>query len=84
VVPVADGTNPLAYNSTWQIRNDAWCSLEEESGRLVLAGAQHRPVDELHKTVSGLLDVLAPIERFWAFPGVQAFNKVRRLFTAGK
>jgi arginine decarboxylase len=73
-----------AYNSTWQIRNDAWCSLEESSAQLVLAGARHRPVDDLDQTISRLLDVLGPIERFWAFPGMAAFLKVRRLFTAGK
>ena len=81
---MADSSNPLAYNSTWQIRNDAWCSLEEASSRLVLAGSQHRSVEELDETISKLLDVLGPIERFWAFPGTQAFQKVRRLFTAGK
>ena len=86
VVTVADGNgaNPLAYNSTWQIRNDAWCSLEETSAQLVLAGAQHRPVAGLGKEIARLLDVLGPIERFWAFPGIQAFQKVRRLFSAGK
>ncbi len=79
-----NGANPLAYNSTWQIRNDAWCSLEETSAQLVLAGARHRPVAELGKEISRLLDVIGPIERFWAFPGIQAFQKVRRLFNAGK
>jgi len=81
---VPDGTSPLAYNSTWQVRNDAWCSLEESSAQLVLAGAQRRPLDELGETIAKLLDVLGPIERFWAFPGLPAFGKVRRLFAAGK
>jgi len=81
---VPDGTSPLAYNSTWQVRNDAWCSLEESSAQLVLAGARHRPVEELGETIAKLLDVLGPIERFWAFPGMPAFGKVRRLFAAGK
>ena len=81
---MADGANRPAYNSTWQIRNDAWCSLEETSGQLLLAGAQHRPVGELDEAVHKLLDVLGPIERFWAFPGTPAFQKLRRLFTAGK
>jgi arginine decarboxylase len=79
-----DGAGPLAYNSTWQVRNDAWCSLEESSAQLVLAGAQHRPVEELGETIAKLLDVLGPIERFWAFPGLPAFGKVSRLFAAGK
>ena len=39
---MADGASALACNSTWQIRTDTWCSLEEASAQLVLAGAQHR------------------------------------------
>ncbi|HEX5300446.1 MAG TPA: hypothetical protein VFW50_25960 [Streptosporangiaceae bacterium] len=72
-----------AYNSLWQVRNDSWCSLEEAAAQLALAGAQQRPVDSLSETVHGLLDVLGPIERFWAFPGLHSFAKVRRLFGAG-
>ncbi len=81
---MADGANRPAYNSTWQIRNDAWCSLEETSGQLLLAGAQHRPFGDMDEAITKLLDVLGPIERFWAFPGMPAFQKMRRLFTAGK
>jgi arginine decarboxylase len=81
-VPAAP--KPLAYNSLWQVRTDAWSSLEESAAQLVLAGSQHRPAEQLGETVHGLLDVLGPIERFWAFPGPQSFQKVRRLFTAGK
>ncbi len=76
--------NALAYNSLWQVRTDAWSSLEESAAQLVLAGAQHRPVEQLGETVHGLLDMLGPIERFWAFPGTQSFQKIRRLFAAGK
>jgi hypothetical protein len=36
-----------AYNSLWQVRNDAWSSLEESTSQLALAGAQQRPVEEL-------------------------------------
>jgi len=66
-----------AYNSLWQVRNDSWCSLEEAAAQLALAGAQQRPVEALSETVHGLLDVLGPIERFWAFPGPHSFQKVR-------
>ena len=31
-----------------------------------------------------LLNILGPIERFWAFPGTQAFQRLRRLFAAGR
>ena len=76
--------NALAYNSLWQLRNDTWSSLEESTTQLALAGAQQRPVERLAETVTGLLDVLSSIERFWAFPGAQTYREVRRLFAAGK
>src|SRR6516165_3078805 len=82
VVAVPVGSN--AYNSLWQVRNDAWSTLEESTAQLAWAGAQQRPVEQLTATTAEALDVLAPIERFWAFPGMQAFYKVRRLFATGK
>ena len=76
------GANTLAYNSLWQVRNDARSSLEEAAAQLVLAGARQHPVEQLTETVTGLLDVLGLIERFWAFPGVPAFHRARHLFAA--
>jgi len=73
-----------AYNSLWQVRTDAWSTLEESTARLALHGARQHPVEQLADTVAEALDVLAPIERFWAFPGMQAFYRVRRLFATGK
>ena len=75
---------PNAYNSLWQVRTDAWSALEESTAQLALAGTQQRPVERLTDAVAEALDVLAPIERFWAFPGTQAFYRVRRLFASGK
>jgi arginine/lysine/ornithine decarboxylase len=92
VVTVPDGQNALAYNSLWQLRNDAWSSLEEAAAQLVLSSGQpgqqsqhaQESVEQLSDQATRLLDTLGPIERFWAFPGTQAFQRVRRLFTAGK
>src|SRR5579859_2168333 len=81
-VAVPAGSN--AYNSLWQVRTDAWSALEESTAQLALAGAQQRPVEQLTGAVADALDVLAPIERSWAFPGMPAFYKVRRLFATGK
>src|SRR5580700_6922522 len=81
-VAVPTGSN--AYNSLWQVRTDAWSTLEESTAQLALAGGQQRPVEQLTDAVAEALDVLAPIERFWAFPGMQAFYRVRRLFATGK
>ncbi|HTQ93476.1 MAG TPA: aminotransferase class I/II-fold pyridoxal phosphate-dependent enzyme [Streptosporangiaceae bacterium] len=84
VVTVPVGAKPLAYNSLWQLRNDTWCSLEESTTQLALADAQQRPVEQLVETVTGLLDVLGSIERFWAFPGAEIYREVQRLFAAGQ
>src|SRR5580700_8341090 len=81
-VAVPTGSN--AYNSLWQVRTDAWSSLEESTTQLTLAGGQQRRVEQLAATTAEALDVLAPIERFWAFPGMQAFYQVRQLFATGK
>jgi hypothetical protein len=37
-VSVSAGSN--AYNSLWQVRNDAWSTLEESTTQLALAGAR--------------------------------------------
>jgi arginine decarboxylase len=76
--------NSPAYNSLWQVRTDSWCSLEESATQLVLATTHQRPAEKLAETVHGLLDVLGPMERFWAFPGTHLFARARRLFAAGK
>ena len=72
------------YNSLWQVRTDVWSALEESTAQLALAGAQQRPVEQLTGAIADALDVLAPIERSWAFPGMPTFYKVRRLFATGK
>jgi arginine decarboxylase len=84
VVTVSVGVKPLAYNSLWQLRNDTWSSLEESTTQLALADAQQRSVEQLVETVTGSLDILGSIERFWAFPGGQIFREVQRLFAAGQ
>ena len=81
---MAETVNAQAYNSLWQFRADAWSSLEEASDRLGAAAAAGRPLDALVERVTALLDQLGPIERYWAYPGPQAYQQGRRLFAAGK
>src|SRR3974377_1785412 len=76
------GANLKAYNSPWPLRNDTWSSLEESDIQLAAAESQHGPVEKLVEKVTELLDVLGPIERFWAFPGAQTYREVQRLFAA--
>jgi arginine decarboxylase len=84
VVTVFPAANPQAYNSLWQLRADAWSSLEDTAAQLSVADASERLVKRLVDTATKLLDILSPIERLWAFPGGQANRELRRLFTDGK
>jgi arginine decarboxylase len=72
------------YNNLSQYRKDTWSTLEEAAERLSTAAAADRPLGPHIARVSELIDRLAPLERYWAFPGPQAFHAGRRLFTAGK
>ena len=80
---MAETVNARAYNSLWQFRADAWSSLEEACERLSAAASSGRPLDKLVDRVTSLLDDLGPIERYWAYPGAQAYQQGRRLFAAG-
>ena len=79
-----DVAKPPVYNSLWQLRADSWSALEEASERLAVAVAQERPSEPAGQRGDRLLDVLAPMEVYWAFPGMQTFQHARRLFGAGK
>jgi arginine decarboxylase len=81
---MAEAVNAQAYNSLWQFRMDGWSSLEEASDRLGVAAGSGRPLDKLAERVATLLDELEVIERYWAYPGPQAYQQGRRLFAAGK
>ena len=77
---MVDTSSTRAYTSWWQARSDAWSRLEEASGQLaatVLAGQADK---ELAEAASGLLDALAPVEQYWAFPGPETLGRVRDLF----
>ena len=80
---MVDISSTRAYTSWWQARSDTWSRLEEASGQLAAAFAAGRADEELVEATSGLLDALAPAERYWAYPGPEALRQVRDLFAAG-
>ncbi len=70
------------YYSATQLRADRWSALRESAtalGRVTAAGK----INTLKKKMAGLFDSLALIEPYWAFPGMAAFDHMRRQFEHG-
>ena len=65
------------YYSAIQLRSDRWSALQEVTKKLA-AAAQVKSSAKLHKNAEQLLDALGPLESYWAFPGITAFDHLRR------
>jgi arginine decarboxylase len=80
----ANQVNPLAYNSLWHLRADGWSSLEETTEQLAASIVQGRATEKLLRAVGDTLELLEPMEHFFAFPGRLLCQQVVRLHTAAK
>jgi len=67
------------YYSATQLRADRWSALREVAEGLNRHGTVSRQGKKLLASATELFDALAPIERYWAFPGHAAFEHLRRL-----
>ena len=72
------------YYSAAQLRADRWSELREAVDRLDLAATGDAPVSDDKRAralakAEELLEALAPIEFYWAFPGPVAFAQLRRM-----
>jgi arginine decarboxylase len=72
-------SNPPAYNSVWKLRSDAWGRSDTVAERLAAAPSERRLAEES----GALLELLEPIEHYWAFPGARRLERARRMFAAG-
>ncbi len=70
------------YYSAIQLRSDQWNALREQLRRLANA-ATTRDTSKDRENVKDLFDSLAITETYWAFPGVQGFDHMRRQFEHG-
>ena len=66
------------YYSAVQLRADRWSALRETTGRLARLGENSSDTANLAKQAEELFEALSPIEMYWAFPGVAAFDHLRR------
>ncbi len=67
------------YYSAIQLRADRWSALRETTEALSREPKGKKAEAQIEK-ISGLFESLALIEAYWAFPGVQAFEQLRRQF----
>ena len=70
------------YYSATQLRADRWSALRESTTSLCRENSA-RKLGSLKKRVGELLESLALIEPYWAFPGMLAFDHMRRQFEHG-
>ena len=80
----ATGNVPAKYDltrfySASQVRQDAWSRLRNATARAFehQSGKRH---DAAVAIVQEVLDLLEPIESYWAFPGAQVFHRLRTMF----
>jgi arginine decarboxylase len=68
------------YRSVWEVRNDGWIHLSDNAHRLAEAEAAGGDIEVARKQVAEALDLLEPIESYWAFPGRRGFQRLQSLF----
>ena len=67
------------YYSAIQLRSDRWSALRG-AVEMAARGSGGKPSKEAIKRIDDLFEALAPIEAYWAFPGISAFDQLRRQF----
>ncbi|MEX0364463.1 MAG: beta-eliminating lyase-related protein, partial [Ruegeria sp.] len=67
------------YYSATQLRADRWSALRETAESMLVHDVAGRQGAKLLQTAEALLDALAPIEVYWAFPGAHVFEHLRKL-----
>ena len=71
------------YYSATQLRADRWSALRETAESMLVHGTEGRQGKRLLKNAETLMQVLSPIEIYWAFPGANSFEYLRRLLEQG-
>ena len=69
--------------SAVQMRSDGWSSLQQATSAL-LRDPEGKQATKNAKQIAELLDALSVAEDYWAFPGIHAFDTMRRQFETRK
>ncbi|MCL4676829.1 MAG: ornithine decarboxylase, partial [Pararhodobacter sp.] len=70
------------YYSAVQLRTDRWSALRDKLSEIERT-PNGRRAGPLRAEVGKLFESLAVVERYWAFPGMAAFDHIRRQFEHG-
>jgi hypothetical protein len=81
--PARAGRSLGRYYNASQLRADTWNRLKHYAARLEQSKAGKREVEHMTFAMDEFLEILEPIETYWAFPGPEAFAHLRRLFEEG-
>ncbi|WP_104072357.1 aminotransferase class I/II-fold pyridoxal phosphate-dependent enzyme [Albidovulum inexpectatum] len=65
--------------SATQLRMDRWSALRETTEALAREGTSGKNITRLRERAAALFEALETIERYFAFPGLSAFQNLRRL-----
>lgn len=57
------------HRSVWEMRADGWISLVDDLSRLAILAPEHPERASRLAHVQTIIDALAPVESYWAFPG---------------
>ncbi len=64
------------HRSVWEIRADGWIGLVDDLGRLATLARDHADWGACMARVRQIVNLLTPIESYWAFPGDRVFNEL--------
>lgn len=67
----------IQHRSVWEMRADGWIGLVDDLGRLAMLPRDHKEWEARISRVREVMDALAPVEGYWAFPGARVFNELR-------
>ena len=62
------------HRSVWEMRSDGWIGLFDDLGRLATMARDEPDWDPCRERVRAIVETLAPIESYWAFPGGRVFG----------
>lgn len=64
------------HRSVWEMRADGWISLVDDLSRLAILAPEHPERASRLAHVQNIIDALAPVESYWAFPGGRVFGEL--------